>query len=236
MDTDPASRSTRLQLRVQKGFWTSAFGLALLAVVALCFLLAAGVFTFYYVKYSRMIDARLSGNVLQNSTQIFSAPQHISDGQAWGPDDLVMYLQRTGYRPGTDENSAGNYTLNGNTVDIRPSKFSFFNGGNALAVQFSGKVIRSIRPLSGGPDMGVAEIEPELITNLFDSQREKRRPVRYEDLPPTLVQAILSAEDKRFFEHPGFDFIRIFGAAWADVRHKRIEGASTITMQVARTY
>ncbi len=85
--------------------------------------------------------------------------------------------------------------------------------------------------------MGTAEIEPELITNLFDSAREKRRAVRYEDLPPVLVQAILSAEDKRFFEHPGFDFIRIFGAAWADVRHSQhMQGASTITMQVARTY
>ena len=225
-----------MRLRVQKGFWTSAFGLALLGMVALCFLTAAGVFTFCYVKYSRMIDARLSGHVLQNTTQIFSAPEHISDGQAWGADDLVMYLQRVGYRPDNDENAMGSYTINGNTLDIRPSKISYFNGGNALAVQFNGRVIRTIRPLSGGSDMGVAEIEPELITNLFDSQREKRRPVRYEDLPPMLVQAILSAEDKRFFEHPGFDFIRIFGAAWADVRHKRIEGASTITMQVARTY
>ena len=122
-------------------------------------------------------------------------------------------------------------------MDIKPSKLSYFEGSNALAVQFNGKVIRAIRPLAGGPDMGVAEIEPELITNLFDSAREKRRPVRYEDLPPTLVQAILSAEDKRFFEHPGFDFIRIFGAAWADVRHSQhMQGASTITMQVARTY
>jgi len=226
-----------LRLRIQKGFWTSAFGLALLAVVALCFLVAAGVFTFYYVKYSRMIDARLSGRVLQNTTQIFSAPEYISDGQAWSADDLTMYLQRVGYRAETDDNSLGSYTVNGNTLDIRPSKFSYFNGGNALAVQFNGRVIRSIRPLNGGPDMGVAEIEPELITNLFDSQREKRRPVRYEDLPPTLVQAILSAEDKRFFEHPGFDFIRIFGAAWADLRHSQhFQGASTITMQVARTY
>ena len=61
--------------------------------------------------------------------------------------------------------------------------------------------------------------------------------MRYDDLPPVLVQAILSAEDKRFFEHPGFDFIRIFGAAWADIRHSQhMQGASTITMQVARTY
>jgi penicillin-binding protein 1B len=226
-----------LRLRIQKGFWTSAFGLSLLAVVALCFVLAAGVFTFYYVKYSRMIDLRLSGHVLQNTTQIFSAPEHISDGQAWGVGDLVTYLQRTGYRPESDENALGTYTVNANTLDIRPSKLSFFAGGNALAVQFNGRVIRSIRPLGGGSDMGTAEIEPELITNLFDSLREKRRPVRYEDLPPTLVQAILSAEDKRFFEHPGFDFIRIFGAAWADLRHSQhMQGASTITMQVARTY
>jgi penicillin-binding protein 1B len=53
-----------------------------------------------------------------------------------------------------------------------------------------------------------------------------------------LVHAILSAEDKRFFEHGGFDFIRIAGAAWADIRHtsQHYQGASTITMQVARTF
>ncbi len=62
--------------------------------------------------------------------------------------------------------------------------------------------------------------------------------MRYEDLPPMLVNAILSAEDKRFFEHGGFDFIRIAGAAWADLRHtsQHYQGASTITMQVARTF
>jgi penicillin-binding protein 1B len=226
-----------LRFRLQKGFWTSTFGLGILASIGLCFLAATGVFTFYYVKFSRMIDARLSGHILQNTTQIFSSPGRISDGQAWSADDLVIYLQRSGYRPEADENALGEFTVDGNVVDIKPSKLSYFEGSNALAVQFNGKVIRAIRPLAGGPDMGVAEIEPELITNLFDSAREKRRPVRYEDLPATLVQAILSAEDKRFFEHPGFDFIRIFGAAWADVRHSQhMQGASTITMQVARTY
>jgi penicillin-binding protein 1B len=226
-----------LRIRLQKGFWTSAFGLGLLAVVAFCVVIAAGTFTFYYIKFSRMIDARLSGHFLQNTTQIFSAPERISDGQAWGAEDLVSYLQRVGYRPEADDNALGEYDLEGNVVDIKPSKLSYFAGSNALAVQFNNRVIRAIRPLTGGPDLGTAEIEPELITNLFDSAREKRRAVRYEDLPPTLVQAILSAEDKRFFEHPGFDFIRIFGAAWADIRHSQhMQGASTITMQVARTY
>jgi penicillin-binding protein 1B len=227
-----------LRIRVQKGFFTSAIGLTILGTVFALFLTAGGVFTYYYMKYSRMIDARLSGNVLQNTTQIFSAPEHISAGQAWGPEDLTTYLTRVGYRPLQDASAIGQFTLQENTVDIRPSKLSYFAGNNALAVQFRGKSIRSIKPLAGGAELGTAEIEPELITNLFDSAREKRRPVRYEDLPVVLVDAILSAEDKRFFEHGGFDFIRIVGAAWADVRHssQHYQGASTITMQVARTF
>ena len=227
-----------MRIRVQKGFFTSKIGLAILGTVFAIFLVAGGIFTYYYMKYSRMIDARLSGNVLQNTTQIFSAPEHISAGQAWGPDDLAAYLTRVGYRPVQDENAIGQFTVRENSVDIRPSKFSYFGGNNALAVQFRGKSIRSIKPLSGGPDVDSAEIEPELITNLFDSAREKRRPVRYEDLPVLLVDSILSAEDKRFFEHGGFDFIRIVGAAWADLRHtsQHYQGASTITMQVARTF
>jgi len=227
-----------LRILIKKGFFTSKIGLAILGTLFAIFLTAGGVFTYYYMKYSRMIDARLSGNVLQNSTQIFSAPEHISAGQAWGPEDLTAYLTRVGYRPIQDENAVGQFTLQANTVDIRPSKYSYFAGSNALAVQFRGKSVRSIKPLAGGAELDTAEIEPELITNLFDSAREKRRPVRYDDLPVMLVDAILSAEDKRFFEHGGFDFIRIVGAAWADLRHssQHYQGASTITMQVARTF
>lgn len=226
-----------MRFRIAKGFWTSRYGLTLLGTVFGLFVIAVSVFGYYYAKYGRMIEARLSGNILQNTTQIFSAPEQISPGQVMTADALTTYLQRVGYRPTADDWSLGQYTTSGNSVDIRPSKLSYFGGGNALTVQFGGKTIRSIRPLGGGAEMATAEIEPELITNLFDSAREKRRAVRYEDLPPSLVNAILSAEDKRFFEHPGFDFIRIFGAAWNDLRHgSHLQGASTITMQVARTY
>jgi penicillin-binding protein 1B len=227
-----------VRIRVLKGFWTSGFGLTVLGVVFAIFLTTLSLFAYFYIKYSRMIDARLSGHVLQNTTQIFSAPEHISVGQAISPTELISYLQRSGYRADTDPNELGQYTVQRNSVDIRPSKLSYFAGGNSLDVQFTGNTIRSIRPLGGGTASDSAEIEPELITNLFDSAREKRRAVRYDDLPPILVHAILSAEDKRFFEHGGFDFVRIVGAAWADLRHtsSHFQGASTITMQVARTF
>jgi penicillin-binding protein 1B len=230
--------SQSLRIRLQKGFFTSILGLTLLGIVFAVVLTTAGVYTYYYVKYSRMIDARLSGRVLQNTTQLFSAPQQISVGEVWTAGEMTTYLTKVGYRPVRDDNSMGQFELQGNTVEIRPSKLSYFSATNGLSVQFAGKTIKSIRPVGGGTDFGSAEIEPELITNLFDSAREKRRPVLYQDLPPTLVHAIMSAEDKRYLEHGGFDFVRIFGAAWADLRHSsnHYQGASTITMQVARTF
>lgn len=227
-----------MRIRIKKEFFTSITGLTILGVLLAIILTSAGIYTYYYVKYSRMIEARLSGRVLQNTTQLFSAPQHIATGEVWSAGELTTYLTKVGYRPEKDDNSMGQFTVQGDTVDIRPSRHSYFGGTNALDVEFQGKTIRNIRPLAGGTDLGSAEIEPELITNLFDSAREKRRPVLYQDLPPTLVHAIMSAEDKRFLEHGGFDLVRIMGAAWADLRHSsnHYQGASTITMQVARTF
>ena len=139
-----------MRIRVQKGFFTSVIGLTILGIVFAIFLVVGGIFTYYYVKYSRMIDARLSGHVLQNTTQIFSAPGHISVGQAWGPEDLATYLTRVGYRPEQDDKAIGQFTLRDNAVDIRPSRFSYFGGNNAIAVQFRGKSVRSVKPLAGG--------------------------------------------------------------------------------------
>ena len=71
---------------------------------------------------------------------------------------------------------------------------------------------------------------------LMASIGEQRRiPVRYSDLPPKLIQAFLATEDDRFFRHHGVDWEGILRAALANARAGRIsQGASTITMQVAR--
>ncbi len=66
---------------------------------------------------------------------------------------------------------------------------------------------------------------------------EKRIPVKFRQIPPLLVHAILSAEDDSFYYNEGIDFEGIVRAAWVDLRTgHRTEGASTITMQVARNY
>lgn len=63
----------------------------------------------------------------------------------------------------------------------------------------------------------------------------ERIPVRIETLPEYVKYAFISAEDTRFYEHSGVDFIRILGAAWADIKAGELkEGASTIGQQLIK--
>jgi len=64
---------------------------------------------------------------------------------------------------------------------------------------------------------------------------EKRAVVKIQDVPQVMKAAILAAEDDRFYQHGGVDYVGVARAAMANLQGRR-EGASTITMQVARTF
>jgi penicillin-binding protein 1A len=65
----------------------------------------------------------------------------------------------------------------------------------------------------------------------------KRTPLRYAEVPPQVIQAVLAAEDDRFFQHPGVDYQGLLRAAVHLLRTgEKAQGGSTITMQVARNF
>ena len=64
---------------------------------------------------------------------------------------------------------------------------------------------------------------------------ENRFPVSLDQVPQVFVAAVVSAEDRKFFEHGGVDPLGIARATWADIRHKGVtEGGSTITQQYVK--
>src|SRR5438094_7824139 len=66
---------------------------------------------------------------------------------------------------------------------------------------------------------------------------ERRAVVSIAEVPAPLKNAIIAAEDERFYQHPGIDYIGVLRAAYANlVAGGRRQGASTITMQVARNF
>ena len=93
------------------------------------------------------------------------------------------------------------------------------------------------------PDISdLADYRPKLSMRVFSVEgkvigefgEERRKLVPFKDIPVIVKQAVLSIEDARFYQHGGVDYIGLVRASLANVGRAKSQGASTITMQVAR--
>jgi penicillin-binding protein 1A len=83
------------------------------------------------------------------------------------------------------------------------------------------------------PDV-VTEVYADDGTSIGSFALQRRILLTYDQIPKIVQDAIISTEDRHFFQHWGVDFPRIAEAAWHDLVHRKLaEGASTITMQLA---
>jgi penicillin-binding protein 1A len=89
----------------------------------------------------------------------------------------------------------------------------------------------------------LATYRPSVVTRVYaddgetvigEFALEKRIPLKYEEIPPVLKNAILAVEDVRFYDHIGIDPIRIMGAAWKNITTDKVEGGSTLTQQLTK--
>ncbi len=203
------------------------------------FLTVAGVFIHLYLQFSRIIDARLDGNVFGDPAVILAAPSELHCGQRANARSIAILLREAGYSEGQNVRGIGSFTLTVTGLEVRPGPQSFFRNGQMVEgparLEFKSDRLTSITDLDNMTDLKTYRLEPEPMTTLFGASRAKRHLVRYQDLPKALVDAILATEDHRFYSHHGVDTLRMVAAALADLRSdKRLQGGSTLTMQLAR--
>ncbi|MFN2512691.1 MAG: penicillin-binding protein 1A [Pyrinomonadaceae bacterium] len=89
----------------------------------------------------------------------------------------------------------------------------------------------------------LATYRPSVVTRVYaddgetvigEFALEKRIPLKYDQIPQLVKNAILAVEDARFYDHVGIDPIRIIGAGWKNLTTDKVEGGSTLTQQLAK--
>lgn len=223
----------------KRAFLTRLFlhpvGKVLLGLAAVGVTIGGSVFFYYYLKYARLIEEKLTAGPFTNTSMVFAAPRMVSIGDEDTLEEIIGSLRNSGYSE-SKATRMGSYTRGADSLEIYPGPDSYFKQ-EAAVVKFREGKVSQIISLRDNTERTQYTIEPELITNLFDRNREKRRLVRFQDIPKVLVNAVVSAEDKRFFLHAGFDPLRILKAAYVDMKAGyRAQGASTLSMQVARMF
>src|ERR1700681_3397762 len=199
-------------------------------------LLVIGFFAYWYVKYDRIIEQRFRGPVFASSAKIFASPQVVKIGSKLSISEIAAELRHAGYSEKEGESQLGSYRLHGGSIEVLPGPESYHSPEPAT-ISVADGAVSAINSRASG-DLEAYELEPQMLTSLFDAeQRSKRQLVKYDEIPKVLVDAVTSIEDRRFFQHNGVNFLRLAEAAWIDfTRQRHQQGGSTITMQLSRAF
>jgi penicillin-binding protein 1B len=207
---------------------------ASLSFLSLLLFAVTGFFVYHTLRFTALIDMRLEGKEAERPTWVYARPFELRRGQRLSRDELVSLLNDLGYREMREiGQESGSFALVDGGVHLR--RRGPFPA--PISVSFEEPWISEIRTLRGNDALDRVPFEPVPVATLFGDDRAKRRWVELEAVPRHLRDAILVTEDRRFFDHTGFDPIGIARALLTDLRRGELEqGASTLTQQLVKNY
>ncbi|HVL65854.1 MAG TPA: PBP1A family penicillin-binding protein [Vicinamibacterales bacterium] len=233
----PAGAKSSRPKRQRRRGWK----LYLLVALGIPCLVLAVVTVYYYVTFSRMIDARLHGEFQRTDPRVFGRPFEIRRGQSLTPHQLVDRLNDLGYAQRTKAADPGEFTVGRDTILIVPREGD--QRGRLVRVHFAAAgpkkelaAIDDLETVDGGGRSDRLQLDTPLITALVTTGREKRRDVPLAQIPPRMVQAVLAIEDRRFYDHVGVDPLALAAAVfeYAIGRRPYMRGGSTLTQQLIK--
>jgi penicillin-binding protein 1B len=194
------------------------------------------------MQLDREIVRQFNGRRWGLPSKIYSDSFVLFPGQDLDAAHLFERLRRLGYKKvNTYPSDRGDYYKGTSCLEIFLHDFQYpyrpFSGF-PLRIELQGnrvsKLIDKRRPAR---KLDSAKLEPELITGLFEKFWEERTLISLKQVPQSLVDAIITTEDKRFYHHCGVDTIAIGRATLANLKARRIvQGASTLTQQLVKNF
>ena len=234
----PAKPASRKRLAFLRGRSWKFY--AVLAI-GIPFLLFSTVVGYYYVVFSRMIDARMHGEFQRTEPRIFARPLTVRRGQRVTQQQMIDRLNDLGYAQRSPVEQPGQFAIGRDALAVIPR--SGDRAGQTVRFVFApltpkgaGGGLTAIESVTKKQRIDAIEMDAPLLTALINEGREKRRDVPLTSIPPRMIQAVMAIEDRRFYDHSGVDWIGTTRAVLTNVfgSKKYASGGSTITQQLVK--
>jgi penicillin-binding protein 1B len=199
-------------------------------------------FAGYLVYLDQVVVRKFEGQRWKLPSKIYSVPFRLSPGMEVEGAALVSRLTHLGYfRVARPVRQGGEFRQSQDGIEIFLRDFSYpehpFSGFPVVLVLDRGKTITRIVDLTLAEELPHVDLEPELISGLYEGDWEERTLIRLSEVSPYLIQAVLAGEDRRFFQHPGVDSRGMLRALFENVRRGGIvQGGSTLTQQLVKNF
>ncbi len=206
---------------------------------------AAGVLATRYVRrWDAMVSERFRTHRWNFPSKIYSDSLLVYPGVDVKAIDLLERLRDLGYQPvhGSPVRK-GDYNADDLThrLDLYLHDFPYpaeDGAGRQVRLDLDhGSTVTRIEDLQNQKELFALEIDPELISGLYQGVWEERRLVTLDEVPALLLRAIIDVEDHRFYAPHGIDVSGVARAFWINLSSGHlVQGGSTLTQQLMKNF
>ncbi len=202
----------------------------------------AGLFAlFVYVGYlDYSVREQFEGKRWAVPARVYASPVELYAGSDYGAKSLEDLLVQLHYRQDAKLAGEGAYVVKAGQISLKTRAFNFGDNeqpSRQVNIHFAGGTISGIVDAATGNDIAILRMEPVQIGSFYPTRKEDRILIKLEDAPPTLVQGLLSTEDRDFYHHFGISPKGIARAMWSNLKAGgMVQGGSTITQQLVKNF
>jgi penicillin-binding protein 1B len=197
------------------------------------------------ISYTLSVDAEVrqqfEGKRWALPARVFARPLELYPGMRLNPKDFKYELENLEYHEQEEKpQQSGEFYRKGSDFYLVTRSFKFWDNEEPvrkIRVRFDGNKIETIADLDTREYLNLTRLDPVLIGKIYPTHKEDRVLAKLNEVPPHLIKALLSMEDRYFYEHNGISlrglgramFVNLKSMSWS-------QGGSTLTQQLIKNH
>lgn len=214
----------------------SGFPWRVLILLIIGFSIPLAAYTFYL---DRLVVSQFEGKKFSLPAKVFARPLELYSQKSVTVKQLEQELGFLNYTRATRVTHPGQYKQTGNAIEIFVRPFTYWDGEQVsrhVRIFFKRGIVNKIVDIDSSESIELLRLDPVTIGGIYPNQGEDRTLVRLQQVPQTLINALIAIEDKRFYQHHGVDPKAILRAITTIIFSKSLQGGSTLTQQLVKNF